>query len=199
MKPGALDTVVCDVGGVVIRFDTGVAQQIEARHGLDSGSLLAAALKSPPGRQAMAGEMTHEDWKQAMTGLVGESAIDEWLAYHGELDAEVVALLKKSRGAGARVVFLSNATARLHDDLAFHGLVDLADRVFCSAEMGLVKPDSRCFREAAQRAGFVLEQALYVDDTASWVEAGARLGMTGHVFSTAKDLRDTLESTGLVS
>lgn len=57
---GALDTVVCDMGGVIIRFDTGVAQQIEDRHGLDSGSLLDAALKSPSGRQAMASEMTHK-------------------------------------------------------------------------------------------------------------------------------------------
>ncbi|MFI5681938.1 HAD family hydrolase [Streptomyces cellulosae] len=57
-------------------------------------------------------------------------------------------------------MLLSNATARLHGDLAFHGLADLADladRVFCSAEMGLVKPDPRCFREAAQRAGFALD------------------------------------------
>jgi len=198
VNPGVLDTVVCDVGDVVIRFDTAVAQQIEARHGLDDGSLLAAALKSPPGRQAMAGEITHEDWKQAMTGLVGEPAIEEWLAYHGELDTEVVALLKKARGAGTRVVLLSNATVRLHKDLAFHGLADVADVVLCSAEMMLVKPDPRCFREAARRAGFALEQALYVDDTASWVAAGAALGMTGHVFSTAKALRDRLESTGLV-
>jgi hypothetical protein len=29
VKPGALDTVVCDVGGVVIRFETCVAQQIK--------------------------------------------------------------------------------------------------------------------------------------------------------------------------
>ncbi|MET9914550.1 hypothetical protein ABZZ74_49025 [Streptomyces sp. NPDC006476] len=56
---GALDTVVCDMGGVIIRFDTGVAQQIEDRHGLDTGSLPDAALKSPSGRQAMASEMTH--------------------------------------------------------------------------------------------------------------------------------------------
>ncbi|WP_416969364.1 HAD-IA family hydrolase [Streptomyces sp. 4F14] len=194
-----MDTVVCDVGGVIIRFGTDVARQIEARHGLARGSLLTAALKSSAGRRAMAGEITYADWKRSVAGLVGEAAVEDWLSYHGELEAEVVALLKKSRGSGARVVLLSNATARLFDDLAFHGVAELADRVLCSARMGLVKPDPRCFREAARVAEFALERALYVDDTASWVAAGVHLGMTGHVFSTAKDLRDLLESTGLVS
>jgi putative hydrolase of the HAD superfamily len=32
-----------------------------------------------------------------MAGLVSEPAIDDWLAYHGELDSEMVALVKASR------------------------------------------------------------------------------------------------------
>ena len=97
MKQDAWDALVCDVGGMIIRFDPDVALQIEARDDLSCGSLLAAALKSPPGRQARAGETAHKDRKQAMTGLVSEPAIDDWLAYHGELDSEMVALVKASR------------------------------------------------------------------------------------------------------
>lgn len=198
MARNILDTVLCDVGGVLIRFDPAVAKAIEHEHGLVESSLLPAALKSRPGQQAMAGTIDHDTWRKEVGVLVGDQAVEDWLGYHGELDSEVVAYLKSVRDRGFRVVLLSNATGRLRDDLAFHGLLDVAHLVLCSAEMNLVKPDPRCYREAAHLGGFALEKALYVDDTPSWVAAGSALGMTGHVFTTAQALHACLDSRGLL-
>lgn len=199
MVQKVLNTVLCDVGDVLIRFDRAVAEAIERRHGLAEGSLLPAALKSQPGRLAMAGAIDHDTWQKEVGALVGSGAVEEWLRYHGDLDAEVVAHLKMVRDRGFRVVLLSNASGRLRDDLAFHGLLDVADLVLGSAEMGLVKPDPHCYREAARLGGFSLNEALYVDDTLSWVAAGVALGMTGHTFTSARVLHECLMSKGLLS
>lgn len=199
MVQKVLTTVLCDVGDVLIRFDRGVAEAIERRHGLAEGSLLPAVLKSQPGRLAMAGAIDHDTWRKEAGALVGPGAVEEWLRYHGDLDSEVVAHLKAVRDRGFRVVLLSNANGRLRDDLAFHGVVDAADLVLGSAEMGLLKPDPRCYREAARLGGFALHEALYVDDTPSWVDAGAALGMTGHTFTSAQALNECLISKGLLS
>jgi putative hydrolase of the HAD superfamily len=193
-----LDTVLCDVGDVIIRFDPATAKAIEREHGLVEGSLLPAALKSRHGQLAMTGAIGHDAWRKEVGAVLGDGAVEDWLAYHGELDTDVVAHLKTVRDRGVRVILLSNATGRLREDLAFHGLLDVADLVLCSAEMNLVKPDPRCYREAARLGGFTLEKTLYVDDTPSWVAAGAALGLTGHVFTCAQALHTCLESKGLL-
>ncbi|WP_121017107.1 HAD-IA family hydrolase [Streptomyces sp. 3211.6] len=194
----ALNTVLCDVGDVLIRFDRGVAAEIERRHGLAGGSLLPAVLKSRPGRLAMAGAIDHDTWRKEVGALVGSGAVEEWLRYHGDLDTDVVAHLKTVRDRGLRIVLLSNANGRLREDLAFHGLLDVADLVLGSAEMKLLKPDPSCYREAARLGGFALHKALYIDDTASWVAAGQALGMTGHTFTSAQALHECLISKGLL-
>jgi len=193
-----INTVLCDVGDVIIMFDQAVATNIESRHRLEPGSLLPAALKSPEGRLAMVGGIDPDRWRRAMAQKLGEEAVAEWLDYHGDVNHEVVALIKDLRNQDIRVVLLSNATTRLWDDLAFHGLSALANAVFCSADIGRAKPDPESYRHAARHGGFRLDQALYVDDTPSWVAAAARLGLHGHVFESAQLLRQDLVARGLL-
>ncbi|MEV6987548.1 HAD-IA family hydrolase [Sphaerisporangium sp. NPDC051017] len=191
-----IDTVVCDVGGVIISFDEAVAARIEAHHGLDTGTLLPAVLKSEPSVLAMRGAIDGDQWMTAVSDLVGRAAVLDWLDYHGTLNEQVVAHLKSVKNRGVKVVLLSNATGRLWDDLRFHGLDSLADMVLCSASIGQVKPDSSCYRHAARQAQFDLNRAFYVDDTPSWVDAGAALGMRGHVFTSADALERELAALG---
>ncbi|WP_170223707.1 HAD-IA family hydrolase [Nonomuraea turkmeniaca] len=193
-----IDTVVCDVGGVIISFDEAVASAIEARHGLSIGTLLPAVLKSEPGMLAMRGALDRDTWMSAVSPLVGRAAVLDWLGYHGDLNEQVVAHLKSVKNRGVKVVLLSNATFRLWDDLEFHGLDSLADLVLCSADIGHVKPDPSCYQHAAILGDFTLDRAFYVDDTPSWVDAGAALGMLGHVFTTAERLEQDLATQELL-
>jgi putative hydrolase of the HAD superfamily len=134
-----------------------------------------------------------------MCRVMPRDAVDEWLGYHGDLNQAGVELLSSARQAGLRLFFLSNATSRLWDDLAHHHLLDFADRVFCSADIGLAKPDPRVYWFVADSAPLSLARTLYVDDTPSWVEAGSRLGMYGHVYTTADGLRRALAYAGVVA
>ncbi|MGH3901293.1 MAG: HAD-IA family hydrolase [Pseudonocardiaceae bacterium] len=124
-------------------------------------------------------------------------AVDAWLDYHGELNRGVVDLLAAVKEAGVRVIFLSNATARLWDDLAYHGMLSFADRVFCSADIACAKPDPRTYRFVVDTTSLVLARTLYVDDTPSWVEMGRSLGMHGHVYVTTGELSDELSRLGV--
>lgn len=193
-----LDTVLCDVGGVILLFDSAVAADIETRHGLKRGTLLPTALKTPVARRAMVGAVSAQQWRRETAEVLGGAAVMEWLDYHGDLNHEVVECLRAVRSGGVRVVLLSNATDRLAVDLAFHRLGDLADAVFCSADIRLAKPSPAAYRYAARHGGFSLERALYVDDTPSWVAAGAGLGLQGHVFESPQILVKDLKARGLL-
>jgi FMN phosphatase YigB (HAD superfamily) len=65
----------------------------------------------------MVGAIDHDEWRRVTSAVVGDAAVTAWLAYHGEANQAVVALLKALKNQNVRVVLLSNATARLWDDL----------------------------------------------------------------------------------
>lgn len=192
-----IDTIVCDVGDVVILFSPDRTAEIECRHGIPAGGLLRAALKSPPAKLASVGQLSHDQWLQDVGEIVGIPAVEEWLTYHGELNQPVVEILADAKRCGIRVLLLSNATTRLWDDLDHHGIRDLADQVFCSADIGLAKPDVRAYEFVAEAASLVLSRTLYVDDTPSWVEAGRALGLRGYVYGTPDGLRRELAALGV--
>lgn len=196
-RQAAIDTIICDVGDVVILFSHDRAVEIERRYGLPPGELLHAMLKSPPARLATVGRLDHHDWFRQVAAVVGEDAVADWLAYHGELNRPMVEILKAARRSGIRVLLLSNATTRLWDDLDHHGIRELADHVFCSADIGLAKPDPRVYEFVVSEASVIAERALYVDDTASWVEAGHDLGLRGYVYDTPDGLRRELAELGV--
>jgi putative hydrolase of the HAD superfamily len=175
----AIDTIICDVGDVVIFFSLERAAEVERRHGLPAGDLLTAALKAPAARLASVGRLGRDDWFDEVAAIVGEAAVEDWLAYHGELNLPVVEILTNARTRGIQVLLLSNATTRLWDDLDHHRIRDLADQVFCSADIGFAKPDLAAYQFVIDAASLAVDRTLYVDDTASWVEAGCRLGMRG--------------------
>jgi putative hydrolase of the HAD superfamily len=192
-----VEALVCDVGDVVILFDPAVSAGIEETYGLAQGSLLATLLKSPAGRLASVGAISSAQWLRFARSELPPRAVDEWLRYHGELNAPVVKMLATVRAAGVRLVFLSNATGRLWDDLAFHGISDLAEKVFCSASIGVAKPDPAAYRYAIEAMSLPVARSLYVDDTPSWVEAGRAVGLRGHVYVSAERLREELVRAGV--
>ncbi len=62
----------------------------------------------------------------------------------------------------------------------------------------MVKPDAPIFALAMKRFGLKPGEALFVDDRADNVAAGAAAGLVGHVFEDAPTLRSVLESYGLL-
>jgi putative hydrolase of the HAD superfamily len=87
--------------------------------------------------------------------------------------AEVPDALRELRGAGLRLVVLSNWDVSLHDQLAATGLDELVDGAISSAEAGFGKPNPAIFAKALERAGAAAGDALMVGDSADTDVAGA--------------------------
>ena len=87
---------------------------------------------------------------------------------------EVPDALRRLRGAGARLVVVSNWDVSLHEALAATGLAPLVDGALSSAEVGARKPDPRIFARALALAGVGARDALHVGDSVEFDIEGAR-------------------------
>jgi putative hydrolase of the HAD superfamily len=188
---------VCGIDQVVLMFDPSVAGSIERRHNLREGSLLDTLVDLPTARLASVGAISHERWLRYARESLPPQVVNEWLAYHGTLNQPVVDILTSAMLAGARLFFLANSTARLWADLAHHGLGDLAEETFSSADIGYAKPDPRVYEHVIDSASLNPRRTLYVDDNPSWVHVGRQLGMRGHRYTGAAALREELLRAGV--
>jgi HAD superfamily hydrolase (TIGR01509 family) len=61
-----------------------------------------------------------------------------------------------------------------------------------SFEVGALKPDEKIFRRAIELAGISHEKILYIDDIASYVDAGRRVGLDAVEYTTTDALAEEL-------
>jgi len=121
--------------------------------------------------------------------------VAQWSASAGEVDEEVLAVIRGLRGR-CRVALLSNATTRLRADLDRLGLTAVLDEVFSSAELGLAKPDPDVFRVVCARLGVAPAECGFVDDTAGHVRAAEAVGLVGHRYRSPDGLVGFLTDCG---
>lgn len=105
-----------------------------------------------------------------------------------------VRLIEELHAGGTRMALLSNAGFDFGDAFRNAPFASLFERVFVSAELGLLKPEPEIYRHVAQELGIGLDAMVFVDNKAVNVEGAVALGVTGHVFTGVAGLRDFLES-----
>jgi putative hydrolase of the HAD superfamily len=103
-------------------------------------------------------------------------------------EPDVVAVLAELHEGGTRLAVLSNAGFD-YALLRFSPLAALVERVFLSAELGLLKPDPAIYLRVAEELGIPADRVVFVDDKAGNVAGAESVGMTGHVFTDATALR----------
>jgi len=200
-----LDTVVFDLGGVLIEWDprhlyrdvfagdeetmewflTEVATA-EWNHSMDAGRPFAEA-----SAELIAAHPEYAPHIQAW----GERQ-DEMLA--GPI-AGTVALLDELRTTDVRLLALTNwsaenfpAAVERFDFLSwFEGIV-------VSGEHGLAKPDPALFHVLLDTHLVAPERTAFIDDRADNVAAASALGMTGVRFTSPENLADDLVRLGLL-
>ena len=193
------DVLIVDLDGVLRLWSTEEVGQVERRHALPLGSILTAAFEPVLLQQAITGRISDAHWRaQVATRLSSEHGMDataavaEWSRPCGRIDPIVLELVRRQR-RHRRVVLLSNATSRLHDDLAVLGVADELDGVFSSADLGVAKPDGRLFLEVCSRLRVAPAGCAFVDDSPGHVQSAMALGMKGHLYRTHQDLTAFLE------
>jgi putative hydrolase of the HAD superfamily len=110
------------------------------------------------------------------------------------VEPETVRILEQLHDGGTRLALLSNAGFDFGDPFRFAPFATLFERVFVSAELGLLKPDAEVYRHIARELGIELDRMVFIDNKAVNVDGATALGVTGHVFTDAPRLREFLVS-----
>jgi putative hydrolase of the HAD superfamily len=201
-----IKAVVFDFDDVVRTWNDEETYAIEERHGLPRGCIYERLSDPTLIVKVTTGAITDEQWRdvvaEELVGVHGEAArtaVYEWSLRIGDLDAEMIALIRALR-THFTVALLSNATSRLRSDLANHGITDEFDHIFSSSEIGIAKPDPEVFRFVGRALDAMPAEWLFIDDIAGNVEAANELGVRSHLYTNLPDLNawlTTLTGTDL--
>jgi 2-haloacid dehalogenase len=180
-----IDTVVFDLGAVLIDWDPrhlyrslfeGADAEAQMEHFLATVCTPEWNLEQDRGRslREATDELVkrHPDQAELIRAYYGR-----WEEMVGEPIEGSVQITRELRARGIRLVALSNWSAETFAR-AEHRLGFLAgfDGVLISGRVGLVKPDPAIFELFAKQHAVDVRHAVFIDDSARNVEAGARAG-----------------------
>lgn len=185
----ASKAIMIDIGGVLTSDGLPAAAAVwSTRLGISRQAFLGA-LFGGSDDQVLTGRVSEPAWWAVVAGrlhaapeLMAELRQD--LASRYEWDDALVDFLRHLRGH-ARTAVVSNAWPQLRADLARAGLLDIADEIVLSCEIGYAKPDARIYTAALQRLAASPGDALFIDDTPGHVTAAQALGLAGHLHTSS--------------
>jgi 2-haloacid dehalogenase len=197
-----IDTVVFDLGGVLINWDPRVAFQdtlpdhevdpflaeidfYALNRGIDAGRPLAEVESEVDRRfPHRAGVLAayHRNFPQTLTGEMPGTAD----------------LVRELDAAGLRLLALTNWSAQTFPHAReLFPVLGLFDGIVVSGEEQVIKPDRRIFEVLFERYDVEPSRAAYVDDSAANVTAAGELGLHAVQFADAGRLRADLAALGL--
>ncbi|MEH1016806.1 HAD-IA family hydrolase [Micromonospora sp. CPCC 206060] len=189
--------LLVDLDGVLRRWDEAVVAGVESRYGLPAGALVETALHWGRLQPVLVGQVSHADWMVQVAEALAEpaggldrarDAVAEWQSYRGEIDPDVLALVREVRAAGLPVGLATNATDALDADLVTLGLTGEVDQVFNSWELGVHKPAKEYFQRACLALGTPPERVLLVDDDDRVVRGARAAGLSAYRWNGVADL-----------
>lgn len=197
--------VFTDLDGVLRLWSGDQIARTETTVGLPPGSFWSVAFDPELLRRAVTGQITDQEWRAEAERRLqtrypeadAQAAVQVWSAARGQVNAEVLALIRLCRRR-LPVGLISNATSRLRHDLEQLELLDEFDYIFNTSELGVAKPDPAVFQMALARVGVEAEHSFFVDDHAHNVEAAAQLGMHAHLYVGVEPLRRALDDLGVL-
>ncbi len=170
--------------------------------GLSPGTLNDIMFDSPLWNQALIGELSMEEFWQAIgpeLNLFSADSIDAFRRrYYADekINKEVVDIIASLSGR-YRLGIVSNHPPGLEEWLCCWQISGFFDTVVSSGETGLVKPDGRIFQIALERLGVEAAETLFIDDTREHVAVAKEMGMIGHHFRSARSLISHLQEIGV--
>jgi len=202
--PKRLDTVVFDIGGVLLDWDPRnlyrkmFDDETEMERFLSEVCTLewhAAHDRGVPATQSCA-ELAAAHPEQAELIFAWARRTEEMVA--GPIQG-TVEILRELRQAGLACYALTNMEAETYPlRLARYPFLSWFDGTVVSASEGIAKPNVEIFRRLLDRFGLDGRATVMIDDSAQNLEVAASLGMTAIVFRDPEQLRGQLEDLALL-
>jgi putative hydrolase of the HAD superfamily len=177
--------LLIDIGGVLVADHlTAAADAWGNRLGIAPHAFLAA-LFAGNDDQILIGRTSEEAWWRVVADRLHvdedrAAAIRADLLARPRWNTALLAGLHRIR-ARATITIVSNAWPHIRAGMAGAGVLDLADTVVLSCEVGYAKPDPRIYATALHSVRADAADALFIDDTQAHVAAARSLGMSGHL------------------
>lgn len=194
---------IIDYGGVLMRTaDPTPRRELERQFDLSFGEAADLIFRSPRWDDVQHGRIDSDTFWADVGERVGLEG-DDLQAFRrrfwsgDRLDEELLELIHHVRAEGYATALLSNAPPDLRSYLEELGVIDAFDLIVISGEEGVVKPAPVIYERVLERLGVVPEEALFVDDMRSNVEAARRVGLHATRFRGLAPLRVWLGELGL--
>jgi epoxide hydrolase-like predicted phosphatase len=192
-----ITAVIWDLGGVIVRtLDHSGRAHWEEQLGLSSGELSALVFEGEMGCKASLGQASTDDvwnWVAGQLDLPHEARIklerDFWKG--DRVDRDLIRFIRDLHPA-YQTGLLSNAWPDLRNAMenVWH-IADAFDEIVISAEVGLVKPDTRIYYYILERMNINPEQAVFVDDFPENIAGARAVGMQAiHFRNPAQAIQD---------
>jgi len=189
--------VVFDLDGVIRHFDPEFVADVERRHALEQGAIMAAMFAEPGVSDVTTGRITRDSWVTGIGDALGApGAAAEWGDQVPHVDPEMLELADELRARGCTVAVLTNGTDRIPSEVAEQGIACRVDHVFNSAEIGHAKPDVRAFRHVLDILGVAGDEVFFTDDSPAKLAGAVEAGMHVHAFVGRDELRQELVRVG---
>ena len=198
--------VIFDMDDVLCRyhFDRRLARLSEMT-GVAAEIITEVIWKQGFDEEADAGRYTADEYHRLFCERIGATlSKEQWLearAISIEPDHEVLDMARRVK-RNAILSLLTNNGPLLKESIhrVFPEVAEIfGERAHFSFEFGVCKPDPRVFLRLVERLRMEPGEALFIDDTASYIEGATKAGLLTHHFRSASRLRTQLEEYGLLS
>jgi len=213
MKYAQIDTVLLDLGGVLIDVDYHASAR--AFHALgfeDFNGLYSKAQQDHLFDGFETGELSPGQFRDRIRQLFRPDITDReidtcWNAMLGTVPMERIALIERFK-QDRQVLLLSNTNA-VHVPAfeaiiaAQNGITDfkaLFHGAYYSCEIGLRKPNAEAFHHVLQRHGSDPERTLFIDDSIQHVNGARKAGLHAeHLELEKEDVLGLVRRLGLIT
>jgi putative hydrolase of the HAD superfamily len=177
--------ILIDIGGVLAPdLWAGAAVAWGSRLGITPQAFMDAVFAGND-EQILIGRTTDDQWWTVIADRLGidrettaEIRLD--LGRRETWDQPLLTCLRDIHDR-ARIALVSNAWPGTRPRLAEAGVLEIADAVLLSYELGYAKPDPRIYEAALRQVGADPAEALFIDDAPGHVAVARSLGLAGHV------------------
>lgn len=194
--------VLFDLGGVLFTDGTSkFIKSISSRYNIPPEKV-SDIVNGELGSKYREAQITRDEfWNQLVSKLsLTENIIDlenEWISYYElfEKTKEIIIKLKEKY----RVYYLSNnvkeRAERLNEKFDY---LKLFDGGVYSHEVKAIKPDPKIYEFTLNKAGFLANETVFIDDKESSLEPARKMGITAILFKSSEKLEADLKKLDLI-
>lgn len=193
-------TLLFDMFGVIARHQSEEGKsRLTATAGVPAAPFWDAYWSRRPAYDR--GDITGPDyWRTVAEALTADfdaqriaDLIEADVASWSAVDDEMVTLIEELAASGRHIALLSNIPEELavHFEQRYPWLKHFQVRAF-SCRIGHAKPEPGAYQWCLHALGLEPDRVLFVDDRPENIRAARSLGLQGHLFTTAAELRKTL-------